>query len=189
MKDKVFSTYDVAKICNVHHTTVINWVKAEKLKAYTTPGGHRRITKDGLIEFMSKYNIPIPKDMLKAKDTILIVDDDGEALDELGSALECEELALDFASDGFEAARKIYLNHPDLILLDFRMPGMNGFQVCDFLKKDEDTSNIPIIAVTVLTSDDDIKRIKESGVSGYINKPVDVENLKKMISDILDIKF
>ncbi|MFH1847516.1 MAG: helix-turn-helix domain-containing protein [Candidatus Omnitrophota bacterium] len=58
--ETVFSTCQVAKITNVHHTTVFNWVKEGKINAYITPGGHRRIKKQDLLDFMKTYNIPIP---------------------------------------------------------------------------------------------------------------------------------
>ena len=65
MAHKVLTTHQVAKECNVHHTTVINWVTEGKLKAYTTPGGHRRISEEDLVKFMKKYEIPIPDKILK----------------------------------------------------------------------------------------------------------------------------
>ncbi len=188
MNREVFSTYQVARICNVHHTTVINWVKESILKAYTTPGGHRRIQKEDLIEFMKGYGIPIPDSMHRRFKQVLVVDDDPEALEEYKDALSGSGFDLDFAADGFEAGMKIYRQRPDLILLDFKMPGLDGFQVCDILHRDEETKEVPVIAVTVLSSEVEIDKIKDCGIKGYFSKPVDMEGLIKSIKDILDIK-
>ena len=185
MPQRVFTTHQVAKECNVHHTTVINWVNEDKLKAYTTPGGHRRVSEEDLIKFMKKYQIPIPDSLAGKSKIILVVDDDIECLDELKSALKQTDYELDFASNGFEAGRKIYTNRPSLILLDFKMPGLNGFEVCRILQMYEDTKRIPVFAVTVLSSQDDIKKIKSCGVKEYIPKPVDIEKLIKLIRDTL----
>ena len=62
--DNIFTTYEASKHCGVTLATVINWVEHGILPAYKTPGGHRRIKKEDLIEFLKKYNMPIP-DKLK----------------------------------------------------------------------------------------------------------------------------
>ena len=185
MREKVFTTHQVARECNVHHTTVINWVNEDKLKAYTTPGGHRRVAEEDLIKFMKKYQIPMPDSLAEKTKRILIVDDDIECLDELKAALKGIGFELDFAANGFEAGRKIYTSKPSLILLDFKMPGLNGFEVCKILQMYEDTKRIPVFAITVLTSKEDINKIKACGVKEYIAKPLDIEKLIKLIKNTL----
>lgn len=185
MVKMVLSTHEVAKICNAHQTTVINWIKEGKLKGYSTPGGHRRIKKEDLLDFMKKYQFPIPLYLAKKKKIVLIVDDDPSAIEEFKEVLGGNGVQLDFASDGFEAGRKIYMRKPDLIFLDFRMPGMNGFEVCKFLRQDKETTHIPIVAVTVLNSEEDKKRILDCGVQEYIAKPADPEKLIAVIKELL----
>jgi len=183
----IFSTHEAADICKAHLTSIINWIKEGKLKAYNTPGGHRRIKEEDLISFMKEYNIPIPVNLRIGPKLILIVDDDTDARDELKAVLGKNSFELDFAADGFEAGRKIYKRKPDLVLLDFRMTGMDGFGVCQVLKKDQETSRIPIIAITVLNSDEDIARIKKSGVFAYVQKPFDIKNLLILIENALKL--
>jgi len=183
----IFTTHEAADICKAHLTSIINWITEGKLKAYNTPGGHRRIKEADLISFMKEYNIPIPVNLKSGPKLILIVDDDAEARNELKDALGKNNFELDFASDGFEAGRKIYKRKPDLILLDFRMPGMDGFGVCQVLKKDQETNRIPIIAITVLNSDEDIARIKKCGVFAYVQKPFDIKNLMILIENAVKL--
>ena len=186
MSSKVFTTYQVADLCKVHHTTVINWVNEGVLQGYTTPGGHRRVREEDVRDFMLKYKIPIPEELKHKSRRILIVDDDIEFLEELREALaDTNGFAIDCALNGFEAGRKMYKKRPDIILLDFKMPGMDGFQVCDVLKKDKEMRGIPIVAVTSMTSEEDIKRIKKCGVKRYFPKPLNVEKLKKFIGQTL----
>jgi two-component system, OmpR family, response regulator VicR len=185
MRDRVFSTHQVAKECNVHHTTVINWINEDRLKAYTTPGGHRRVTEQDLIKFMNKYQIPISSNLAGKPKQILAVDDDIEFLEELKTALKSAGFETDFALNGFEAGRKIYTNKPSLILLDFKMPGLDGFEVCKILQMYEDTKRIPVFALTVLTSEKDIKKIKAFGVKEYMAKPIDMGKLIKVIKNTL----
>lgn len=187
MGEKVYTTYEIANLCSVHHTTVINWVDGGTLKGYTTPGGHRRVKSSDVLEFMKQYKIPLPEEFSRKSKRVLIVDDDIEFLEELREALEGNGFDLDCALNGFEAGRKVYKKKPDLILLDFKIPGIDGFQVCEILHKDEDTANIPIIAITSLKSDEDVQRIKKCGVKRYLSKPLDIEELKETIGKILDV--
>jgi excisionase family DNA binding protein len=187
MKSETLTTHMVAAVCDVHHTTVINWVKEGKLKAYTTPGGHRRILKDDLRDFVRKYKIPTKDDCLN-RQRVLIVDDDSEALDELKELLSILDVDIDLASDGFEAGRKIYSQRPSLILLDFRMPRMDGFEVCKVLKEDSKTQSIPIIAITALRNREDEQRIMKCGVSEYLPKPLDMDRLLVLVKQYLLIE-
>lgn len=185
MAFKSFSTYQVAKKCNVHLNTVINWVNEGKLNAYTTPGGHRRILEKDLNEFVKKFKIPVGE--IESK-KVLIVDDDLEFLEELQFALTGHGFEIDSAADGFEAGRKVYRNSPDLILLDFKMPGLDGFGVCELLHGDQKTAHIPIIAITALNSEAEKENIVKRGVKAFMPKPVDVEKLLKAIKNILGIE-
>ncbi|MDD5613748.1 MAG: response regulator [Candidatus Omnitrophica bacterium] len=187
MNNQVFSTYQVAKLCNVHHTTVINWVNEGALKAYTTVGGHRRIEKINLVKFMKEHNMPIPESMEKRRKLVLIVDDDVETVEEYSDALAGLGFDLDYALDGFEAGMKVYRGKPDAIILDFKMPGMDGFQVCEILSRDDETKDTPIIAVTVLSSEKEIKRIKNCGVKDYLPKPVDMDRLVAILKKLLAV--
>ncbi len=89
------------------------------------------------------------------------------------------------AVNGLEAVESAKLNVPDLILMDVRMPEMDGYEAVEVLKKDPSLCRIPVLAVTasVMTSDRD--KISQYGFDGYIRKPVEiselVENLKRFI--------
>lgn len=185
---EIFSTFDISKICNVHHTTVIYWINEKKIPAYLTPGGHRRVKKEDLLDFMRKFNIPIPDTLARVYKRILVIDDDHDALDELNSALRAEGFEVDLASSGFEAGQKVHVCKPDLILLDFMMPGMDGFEACSILKNDKETASIPVIAVTALNGGDEVEKIKECGVKAYFSKPLDLARLIKTVKDVLKIR-
>ncbi len=187
MQNKLFTTYEVASILGVHHTTIINWVKEKKLKAFVTPGGHRRIKKEDIKSFAEEYNIPILNEFDKKNKLVLIVDDNQDILDELSEALNGNNFEIDTATDGFQAAKKIYENNPDLILLDFKMLGMDGFEVCNVLKNDKKTARIPIFAVTSLSSDEDREKIKRCGVKEFFPKPIDIEKILKKIKKVMEL--
>ena len=77
MLNQYYTTHQVSKFCNVYPTTVINWIEEGILPAFTTPGGHRRIKKEDIINLMNKNNMPIPQELLKDNKTkVLVIDDD-----------------------------------------------------------------------------------------------------------------
>jgi len=75
------TTFEISQICEVNPTTVQNWVKGKKLKAYVTPGGHRRVRREDLISFMREFGMPIPTQLGGAPTFILIVDDEKDIID------------------------------------------------------------------------------------------------------------
>ncbi len=75
---------------------------------------------------------------------------------------------------------------PDLILLDINLPGMDGYEALERLKVNEDTSAIPVIAVTAQATKADIKRGRNAGFRGYITKPLQVPELLQIIKEVLE---
>jgi len=73
---EILTTFEIAKMCNVDITTVINWVNTGKLTAYKTPGGHRRVRLADFTDFLKRYNMPVPRGIARVVPAILIVEDD-----------------------------------------------------------------------------------------------------------------
>jgi CheY-like chemotaxis protein len=74
---------------------------------------------------------------------------------------------------------------PDLILLDIQLPGMDGYTVAEELRKNQEISNIPIIAVTSYAMTGDRERILEAGCTGYIEKPINPDTFHLEITQFL----
>ncbi|MDG4811502.1 response regulator [Hydrogenovibrio sp. 3SP14C1] len=79
---------------------------------------------------------------------------------------------------GIELAKA---NKPHLILLDINMPGMNGYEVLEVLKKDDDIRDVPVVAITANAMSHDIRRAKQAGFDDYLTKPLDVENFLSVV--------
>src|SRR5262245_61612745 len=76
--EKTYTTFQIAEICGVRPTTIIKWVKQNRIKAYVTPGGHRRIQETDLLKFLKYYHFPIPENLghEATKKKILVIDDE-----------------------------------------------------------------------------------------------------------------
>ncbi len=103
--------------------------------------------------------------------TVLVVDDDTALRIVLRYNLEKEGYRVIEASDGVEALVIAGEIHPDLIILDWMLPGMNGDGVCRDLRRSADTRNIPIVMLTARSDDADKVRALELGATDYVTKP------------------
>jgi len=107
----------------------------------------------------------------KNKPTILVVDDEATNRHLLDYILTDNNYTVITAEDGEMGLKLAHDSHPNLILLDIRMPKMDGLEVCRKLQKDEKTSDIPIIFITSVAENDIIVEGLNSGAVDYIRKP------------------
>lgn len=119
---------------------------------------------------------------------ILIVDDTFANLQLLANMLKGEGYKVRPASSGAMALQAVTKKHPDLILLDIKMPEMDGYEVCAALKNNPDTKSIPVLFISALSDIPD--KIKAFNVGGldYINKPFQFDEVKARVSTHLKLK-
>ncbi len=120
-----------------------------------------------------------------AKERILVVDDEPDIRDVVRLTLESEGYEVHEAADGEEALEQIRRMNPHLILLDFKMPQMDGPQVCRTLKKDLLLQHLPIIMLTSKTEVSDKVEGIESGADDYLTKPFDPHELLARVRMVL----
>ena len=113
---------------------------------------------------------------------ILYVEDDRDTRDAILQVLTMEGYEIEGVEDGIEAIRKVYRNPPDLILLDLMLPKMNGYQVCRLIKSDPNLMDLPVIALTARSSEEDKVRGILTGADEYIVKPFDIGDLLARIA-------
>ncbi len=183
-EEKAYTTFEAAKICHVTHHSIKNWIKQGLIKASRTPGGHYRILESDLDAFREEYDM-FPREKGSAKKRVMIVDDDPDALALMEKILTDEGLDLIKVSNATEVGLKAAQLSPDLILLDFLMPEINGFEVCKALRENELTRSTPIMAVTCLTKERDIERIFSCGADEYLAKPFKVEQLLDKVRELI----
>jgi CheY-like chemotaxis protein len=116
---------------------------------------------------------------------VLVVDDEEGVRRSIGEFLQSHGYAVGEAADGEEALAKAFTEKPDLILLDLRLPKVDGYQVCQTLKGNPITSVIPIIVITALTATQQKIKGIEFGADDYIDKPFDLEELAARIKMVM----
>jgi len=116
--------------------------------------------------------------------TVLVVDDSPTDLHLLNGYLQNNGYAILNATSGEEALQKASSEHPDLILMDVVMPGMNGFEATRSLAKNPETRDIPVIVVTSKQQETDKIWAMRQGARDFVSKPVDEKTLIGMIRNL-----
>jgi len=191
---RFFTTTEVARYCEVSNDGVLKWIKAGKLRAFSTPGGHYRISAEDFRDFLTCYAFPIqetfffePSARPRAR-RVLIVDDKADQRKIVRRGLSELEprWILDEADDGYDAGIKIGTFQPDVILLDLRMPHIDGLSLCRSIRSNPDTHRMRIIAMTGETGEDIATRAEAAGADLCMTKPIDLKRLRSEVARLFD---
>jgi excisionase family DNA binding protein len=188
MKD-LFTTGEAAEICRISQQTIIRCFDAGRLEGFRVPGSRfRRIPRQSLVKFMKDNKIPLDS-IESGKRKVLIVDDDAEIIELIVDVLNRDgRFETKTASSGYEAGMATQLFRPELILLDYMLPDVNGNVVCQTIRKNPEFENIRIIIVSGVVKQEEIAQLLKSGAQDFIRKPFDVAELTDKITSVLQMK-
>ena len=153
----VFSTHSAARFCRVTPMTIIRWVEEGRIKAYKTPGGHRRIMRGDLEDFCRRAGIPFQ--WAERVDTdgtrrLLIIDDDKAVVDAILDAVIDEgagdsgQWEVEHTDNAFDAGRLVSTFRPDMVFIDTQLPGAHAGRMATAIRNDPATSRARVVAVT-----------------------------------------
>lgn len=147
MNRDVFTTVQVANLCHVHQTTVINWVKEGRIKFYLTPGGHRRIRKSDLIQFFKDSKLPVPEEFAGDISSSIVVYDTSLDLVTHRLNTELKQSGFDVAvvTTPFDLGLTMAEKHPDLLVIYFGSEAIND--IYDSLRKRSQFKKLRCFAV------------------------------------------
>jgi len=120
---------------------------------------------------------------------VLVVDDESDIVSSIQYRLKLHEFEIITAAHGKEGLEKAANEKPDLILLDIRMPVMDGYEMLERLKNRPDLKDIPVIMFTAYSDAKDIAKAADLGIVDYITKPFDFTELMGKISNALGNKI
>lgn len=117
--------------------------------------------------------------------TILIVDDDYMNREILQAHMDNAGYNVLTANSGAAALEVIQRQLPDLILMDVRMPGMTGYEVCAHLKSQPDTHHLPVLLMTAMDDDEYLANGTAAGADGFLSKPFDMTDIQTHIQRLI----
>lgn len=185
----VFTTGEVAQICKVSQQTVIRCFDSGRLKGFRVPGSRfRRIPREALIQFMKQNHIPL--DALESgKKRVLVVDDDPAIVEMFSELLERDgRFEVATANSGYLAGILTEQFKPDVLLLDFKLPDINGTGVCRTIRANPNFEHIRIIAISGVADPDEAKELLAAGADEFIRKPFDINHVIERIEHLVSAR-
>jgi len=183
---QVFTTGEAAELCKVSQQTIIRCFDAGRLQGFRVPGSRfRRIPRAELIRFMKENDIPT--DVFEDPTTrVLVVDDDRRILEMFEDAFaDDRRFTLRTASNGYDAGLLTEQFKPDVVLLDYMLPDINGNIVCERIRMNPSLSNTRIIIVSGVINQSEIDQMLKLGADDFVKKPFDVfaliDRIAKMV--------
>ena len=181
----VYTTGEAAEICKLSQQTIIRCFDNGQLKGFRVPGSKfRRIPRARLIEFMKDNNIPLDgldDDRIR----VLVVDDDPDIVELFTDALTADpRFEVSTAKTGYDAGVLTQQFRPDIVVLDFMLPDINGNVVCSTIRQNPELSKIKILIISGMVNPAEVDELINAGADDFIKKPF---NIEKVIERILQL--
>jgi excisionase family DNA binding protein len=177
----LFTTGEAAEICNISQQTIIRCFDSGKLDGFRVPGSRfRRIPRDSLLRFMKENGIPLDNLSVErpGKIKILIVDDDQEIVELMVDVLNRDgRFEVRTASSGYDAGLVTQQFMPDVIVLDYMLPDVNGNIVCQTIKRNPAFANTRIVIVSGVVNQEEIESLLQAGAADFMKKPFHLATL------------
>jgi excisionase family DNA binding protein len=188
---RFFTTSEIARYCAVTNDGVLKWIKSSKLRAFSTPGGHYRISAEDFRAFLERFDMPVDESFFRGsrkERTVLVVDDERDIRDIVRRLLEelDVDLKIEEARDGYEAGIKIGNLQPDLVIMDLMMPRVDGFQLCRSIRENDETRTVKVLAITAFPEQDNVKKMYDAGADLCLIKPLQLEHFKLEVMRLLN---
>jgi excisionase family DNA binding protein len=184
----VFTTGEAADICKVSQQTIIRCFDSGRLKGFRVPGSRfRRIPREALVAFMKDNGIP-SDNLDSGKRKVLVVDDDPEIVELFVDVLERDgRFEVKTAATGYDAGMLTQEFLPELIILDYMLPDVNGNVVCRTLRQRPEFEHTKIIIVSGVVNQDEINDLLKSGADDFVKKPFNIEKLIQRVGELLEV--
>jgi two-component system, OmpR family, response regulator len=184
----IFTTGEAAEVCKVSQQTIIRCFDAGRLKGFRVPGSRfRRIPREALLQFMKDNGIP-PDALANGKTKILVVDDDPEIVELFVDVLARDgRFEVKTANTGYDAGMLTQEFNPDLIILDYMLPDINGNVVCKTIRAKPEFEHVKIIIVSGVVNQDEVNELLKAGADDFVKKPFNIEKLIERIGELVGV--
>ncbi|MEM9372326.1 MAG: response regulator, partial [Planctomycetota bacterium] len=189
LNKQVYTTGEAAEVCKVSQQTIIRCFDAGRLNGFRVPGSRfRRIPREELIRFMRENDIP-SEHLGSGPKRLLLVDDDPEILALLTDWFEDDaRFEIRTAQSGYDAGLETERFEPHVIVLDFKLPDINGNVVCERIRGSEKHRDVKILCVSGVVETHEVDRLLSAGADGFIKKPFDLAVLRERIEVLLGLE-
>ncbi len=185
---QVYTTGEAADICKISQQTIIRCFDKGKLKGFRVPGSKfRRIPREELIRFMRENDIPTEQ-LEGSRKRLLIVDDDEQIRELFVDMLSDDDrFTIKTASTGYDAGILTEQFKPDLMILDYMLPDINGNVVCKTVRENPNVAGMKIIIVSGVADQREVQQLMAAGADAFVKKPFSIDELLNRIGELLGV--
>ncbi len=186
MKHKaVYTTGESAEVCNLSQQTIIRCFDSGQLKGFRVPGSKfRRIPRANLVQFMKENGIPLDgfgDDRIR----VMVVDDDPGIIELFLDVLRGDgRFDVATAQTGYDAGVLTQQFHPDVVILDYMLPDINGNVVCRTIRDNPDLSHIKILIISGMVNPAEVDKLMAAGADDFIKKPFNIEAVIERVLEL-----
>ena len=179
---EILTTFEAARYCHVHPGTIKNWIKTANLKAFKTPGGHRRIYKRDLDKFLQDRNIPVSPAENSQRRRVLIVEQDYQVREEITRLLHLWGGMFDVVAvnNAFEGGEMIVVFRPELIVIDPAVCGIPSGELFAHIRSSHYLDGVKILAIT-----GDVSTVRKDGADAVLTRPLEIRKLRREVESFL----
>ncbi len=183
---QVFTTGEAAAVCKISQQTIIRCFDSGRLKGFRVPGSRfRRIPREELMRFMRENDIPL-ESLEGGRKRVLVVDDDEQIVQLFVDVFGRDgRFEVKTAGNGYEAGALTESFRPDLMILDYMLPDINGNVVCRMVRSNPVLSAMKIIIVSGVIKREEVEDLLVSGADEFIKKPFDIEHLMSRVGELM----
>ena len=179
------TTGEIAEYCGVNLRTVIRWIEKGHLPAYKLPGrGNNRVQLVDFLSFIDRHGMPLPEALRGYSNRVLVVEDEEPMAQSIARILRAHDYEVRVALDGFQAGDALRAFLPAVMTLDLQMPGIDGFQVLDYVRQDPELARLKILVLSSLP-EERLRQAVASGADDALAKPFDAAELAHRIEALL----
>jgi excisionase family DNA binding protein len=174
----VYTTGEAAEVCKLSQQTIIRCFDSGQLQGFRVPGSKfRRIPRDSLVRFMKDNNIPL-EGIDSGKIRVLVVDDDPEIVELFVEVLKGDgRFEVATARTGYDAGVLTQQFRPDILVLDYMLPDINGNVVCKTIRENSELRSTRILIISGVVNPAEVDRLMEAGADDFIKKPFNIEKV------------
>jgi len=176
----IFTTWEAGRYCGVSPYTVRHWVRAGKLQAYVTPGGHRRIRRQDLDAFLLAHGMPLPSDFKSGSKRVLLLTSESESLIR---GLEGHSGAFEFkaAPSPFHAGLLLATYDPHLFIVELDGEAWDGLALCRCIHETPQTAHIQLAALAREITVELLEAAQAAGVLRCFTQPLDPKEVRRLL--------
>jgi excisionase family DNA binding protein len=186
---KTLKPSEIAEYCDVHHRTVSRWIANGQLKGHKLPGrGNYRVQLIDFLSFLQQQKMPVPPDLATVANSnskrILVIDDEVALRNAIRRVLLKDGYQIELAEDGFQGGVKLSQFKPDVLTLDLAMPGLNGYEVLQFIRQQPEFAALKVLVISGL-GEDALTKALDYGADAVLNKPFENAELQAIVAGLI----